>query len=359
MTATTRANYISQKYIIVAICVVLLIGIPGYYIITSNHFSSSMQQIVNVMMMTNRTNPRDDVNMKENKSVAFDTNETKVIMFWTTWYSNKMWFKLPKSALGRSLFKPKYCKHTNCILTNDHSRLKEADVLLFYGPPSWPKIRYPHQYYAHFMHEAPGRRHSGTLLGVYNGKINLTINFRHDADVHVPYNTFVARDKPITYKPRFPLANKTKMAVWPVSHCKTLSQREDYVKELSKYIEVDIFGGCGKYKCPRGSSHTCLEKWERSYKFFLSFENIFCDDYITEKLFKTLEHEIIPVVLGGGNYTRDAPPHSVINILDFSSPKALADYLIELGKDEERYYSYFRWKSGYEMAEIYSVMMCR
>ncbi|KAK2157523.1 hypothetical protein LSH36_189g00033 [Paralvinella palmiformis] len=68
---------------------------------------------------------------------------------------------------------------------------------------------------------------------------------------------------------------------------------------------------------------------------------------------------MIPVVLGGGNYTTDVPPHSVINLLDFSSPKSLADYQIELGKDETRYYSYFQWKSDYKLADISSVMMCR
>ncbi|KAK2143751.1 hypothetical protein LSH36_816g00037 [Paralvinella palmiformis] len=272
-----------------------------------------------------------------------------------------MWFNLPKSALGRSLFQRKYCKHTNCILTNDHSRLKEADVLLFYfgDGPNWPKIRYPQQYYAHFIHEAPGKRRTRTFLDKYEGKINLTINFRHDADVYVPYNTFFRRLTSIPYKPRVPLAMKTKMAVWPVSHCKTSSQREDYVKELSKYIDVDIFGACGPYKCKRSKTHDCLNQWEKTYKFYLSFENNICDDYITEKLFKTLDNEIIPIVLGGGNYTNDAPPHSVINVLDFSSPKSLADYLIELGKNETRYYDYFKWKSDYEMANIYSIMMCR
>ena len=173
-------------------------------------------------------------------------------MFWTTWYGFKIWFNLPKSALSGALFQRGYCKHRNCVLTNNHSRLKEADVLLFYygDRPNWPMVRYPHQYYGHFIHEAPNNRPIRTFLDKYEGKINLTINFRHDADVLAPYQSFFRRPVSIPYKPHAPLAAKKKMAVWPVSHCKTLSQREDYVKELSKYIGVDIFGGCGPYKCP-------------------------------------------------------------------------------------------------------------
>ena len=59
-------------------------------------------------------------------------------------------------------------------------------------------------------------------------------------------------------------------------------------QELRKYISVDIFGACGqKEKCPRDSEQ-CFRDIERSYKFYLSFENSFCKEYITEKFWKTL-----------------------------------------------------------------------
>ena len=39
--------------------------------------------------------------------------------------------------------------------------------------------------------------------------------------------------------------NKTRLIAWIVSHCKTKSQRENYVGELKKHIKVDVFGKCG------------------------------------------------------------------------------------------------------------------
>lgn len=42
---------------------------------------------------------------------------------------------------------------------------------------------------------------------------------------------------------------KKKSVAWFVSNCFTSSERERYVAELKKYIEVDIFGTCGTLEC--------------------------------------------------------------------------------------------------------------
>ena len=149
------------------------------------------------------------------------------------------------------------------------------------------------------------------------------------------------------------------MIVWPVSHCHTDSLREDYVKELSKYIDVDIYGACGKYNCSRNDQSWCMKEWESKYLFYLSFENSICEDYITEKTFQPLRYELIPVVLGGGNYSRDTPPHSVVNARDFESPKDLANFLIHLAADEQRYRSYFKWKTHYKIVGGVHWFLCR
>ena len=56
-------------------------------------------------------------------------------------------------------------------------------------------------------------------------------------------------------------------------------QREDYVMELQKHIDVDIYGACGQLSCPtRRGQHqgNCLKEVEKTHKFYLSFENSHC-----------------------------------------------------------------------------------
>ena len=80
-----------------------------------------------------------------------------------------------------------------------------------------------------------------------------------------------------------------KPVAWLVSNCQTASHRELYVKELQKYVPVDVFGKCGEpLKCTKGRDE-CFVEIAESYKFYLSFENSICEDYVTEKFFNILK----------------------------------------------------------------------
>ena len=130
------------------------------------------------------------------------------------------------------------------------------------------------------------------------------------------------------------------------------SFREKYVKQLSEFIDVDIYGDCGKFKCPRNKEHwlsdpDCYVHLAAKYKFYLSFENSICIDYVTEKFFSILHYDMVPVVMGGANYTAIAPPHSFIDALEFEGPKELADYLNLLDQDDRLYREYFEWKQEF------------
>ena len=70
---------------------------------------------------------------------------------------------------------------------------------------------------------------------------------------------------------------------------------------------VDVFGKCGPNKCPGTNSGVvsgeCGRLLEREYMFYLAFENSKCDDYVTEKFFATAKMDIVPIVMGGSNYS--------------------------------------------------------
>jgi hypothetical protein len=87
---------------------------------------------------------------------------------------------------------------------------------------------------------------------------------------------------------------------------------------------------------------------KQKYKFYLSFENSFCKEYLTEKVAKMMSLNIVPIVLGGSRYADYLPPHSYISVRNFSSPKKLADYLLLLDANDSLYNMYFEWKNQYK-----------
>ena len=144
-----------------------------------------------------------------------------------------------------------------------------------------------------------------------------------------------------------------------MSHCETSSRRENYVLEMMKYIKIDIYGKCDSYfpnvkqiPCSKDSLNDCFADLVDSYKYYLSFENSLCDDYITEKYWKFYTDEmifktnILPIVRGAKRYQYESVANmkSFIFSDDFESPKALAYYLNHLNLNPSLYLEYFKWK---------------
>ena len=55
------------------------------------------------------------------------------------------------------------------------------------------------------------------------------------------------------------ISGKTKLVAWMVSNCRKDSGRNDYVKELQKFINIDVYGKCGPLKCDNNDSNTCCK----------------------------------------------------------------------------------------------------
>lgn len=93
---------------------------------------------------------------------------------------------------------------------------------------------------------------------------------------------------------------------------------------------------------------------DKIYRFYGAFENTLCKEYVTEKMYYTLERNLIPLVYGGANYKDIVPPHSYINVDDFDTISELTDYLTYLGKNKAEYVKYFWWRKYYEVARFNS-----
>ena len=187
----------------------------------------------------------------------------------------------------------------------------------------------------------------------WNDFFNLTMTYRRDSDVFMPYGRIV--EQPQSGDNNYQRhKNKTELISWLVSNCNTRSKREVLVEELRKYLpgdKIHVYGKCGSMKCSGaspGERDDCWKMLEQKYKFYLALENSICPDYVTEKLFEALKHDIVPIVLGGADY-KGFPPNSFINMMDFTNMSSLAEYLIRLDNDDALYSKYFAWKSKYSV----------
>ena len=178
------------------------------------------------------------------------------------------------------------------------------------------------------------------------------MTYRTDSDVFMPYGRIVEQHQP-DMKRHPGMNNKTEFASWLVSNCNTKSKRETLVEELRKHLpanKIHVYGKCGSMKCAGDSPDDregCWKMLEQKYKFYLALENSICPDYVTEKMFEALKHDIVPIVLGGADYNRIFPQNSFINMMDFKNMSSLAEYLMKLDNDDALYAKYFSWKSNY------------
>lgn len=95
--------------------------------------------------------------------------------------------------------------------------------------------------------------------------------FRRDSDIVAPYENWQYYDPKVTQieQDRNYGQNKTKKVAWFVSNCSARNNRLQFAHELGKYIQVDIYGACGNYKCSRSHAEKCFDILDKEYKFYL------------------------------------------------------------------------------------------
>lgn len=178
---------------------------------------------------------------------------------------------------GQALFSRENCPVDRCQITHDHD---EADVLVFqnsdvfYEPAKWRRkdqvwIAYLLESPVHTFDKKFKRKHRG------NHEFNWTATYRADSDIVAPYSKFVpyedqldrynllkrtrapltdARDADTTRKhmeevyaltsshQRSLIRGKKGKVAWLASNCNAANNRLEYARELSEFIQVDIYG---------------------------------------------------------------------------------------------------------------------
>ncbi|KAM4696283.1 3-galactosyl-N-acetylglucosaminide 4-alpha-L-fucosyltransferase FUT3-like [Rhinophrynus dorsalis] len=238
---------------------------------------------------------------------------------------------------------------SGCKLTADRTLYNVSDAVVvhhvdvMYNKNSLPQQPRPnYQRWIWFNMEPPLIIRN---LHFLDNLINLTWTFRQDSDIYSPYGRIEALREP----QNFTIPAKSKLVSWVVSKWYPGAPRIAYYEELKKHIPIDVYGKKHK-KLSRDDFYTTISQ----YKFYLAFENSIYKDYITEKFWRNaLDSWTVPVVLGTfrKNYERFMPGDAFIHVDDFPSAKELAEFLLVLNKDDERYRKYFNWRSHYRLWE--------
>uniref|UniRef100_A0A8C5SN83 Fucosyltransferase n=1 Tax=Laticauda laticaudata TaxID=8630 RepID=A0A8C5SN83_LATLA len=235
---------------------------------------------------------------------------------------------------------------SNCYITMDRRTYNQSHAVIFHHRDIWwnlrnlpQKPRPLFQKWIWMNMESPS--HSPPKRGL-NRIFNLTLNYRRDADIHVPYGLLTF--KPKVYQAVVP--PKDKLVCWIVSN-RYPQERIRYYKELKKYIKIHTYGKLfGRHLSRKEFMPTVS-----SCKFYLAFENSIFKDYITEKIYFTFLAGSVPVVLGPPreNYEDYVLPQSFIHVDDFKSPRNLSEYLLMLDQNDTLYLSYFEWKKNFSV----------
>jgi alpha-1,3-fucosyltransferase len=309
-------------------------------------------------------------------------NKKQRILYWTQYFGTKDYEFKP----GDIVFKDAGCRVTNCLLTDDRSLLNTSDAVIFHindfddrDMPD-PLHRRPNQRFIFHNYETMVGFDDYPMFTQTKHFFNWTMTYRRDSDIYdvrtygaiqrrtnalPPPTSMPVRLGPEVLPPdpasmmmtnhnksissrHFLLAKKTKMVAWFASHCRTDSLREKYFQLVGQHVPIDTYGSCGSLKCVPLRSEKC-DKLLDSYKFYVAAENAICPDYVTEKFYRAMAADIVPIVYGGADYSAYAPPMSYINAGDFKSPKALADYLKLLDENDGLYLKFFDWKKDYEV----------
>ncbi|XP_064480212.1 glycoprotein 3-alpha-L-fucosyltransferase A-like [Ornithodoros turicata] len=263
---------------------------------------------------------------------------------------------------GRQLFTRNKCPVDRCqVFRNETLKNmpgKDVDAMVFKDyMPDIPRTD-PQQIWILHLLESPMH----ISIAAPPGVINWAATYRSDSVIVTPYAKFVLFDPLVKQLPlngKNFAKGKKKMVAWFVSNCFVSKWRLEYANELGKHVQVDIYGQCGTLKCDRHDQKRCLDMLDKDYKFYLSFENANCKDYITEKFYNALWHDVVPIVMGASpdEYRKAAPFHSYIHVDDFESPKDLARYLKVLDSNSTLYSEYFAWKGTGEF--INTFFWCR
>ena len=185
--------------------------------------------------------------------------------------------------------------------------------------------------------------HDLLTIPTFNKYFNATsfIDLRSD----IPWVLKVSSYEEMQSVPK--VQNPIKKAVTAIFNCASKNNREAIVLEMSEIVPIDSIGNCIRNApWPVCAGQPC-EKEEvlMRYMFCLVFENGVSPGFVSEKIHQCFRAGSLPIWYGTEDIWKLVPKGSYIDMRDFESHKALAEYMVRLINNETLYNSYFEWKN--------------
>ncbi len=148
------------------------------------------------------------------------------------------------------------------------------------------------------------------------------MTYRRDSEIPIPFGYYREGVPAENHgNTTVDLSKKKDLIVWIASNCFQMTwPRLPFIKQLSKFLPVRAYGGCGNLTCLPLRSHRCNQVFN-GFKFHLALANSECREYITEKFWTNSLLYDAP----REDFEKLAPPNSFIHVSDFSTLEDLAD----------------------------------
>lgn len=278
---------------------------------------------------------------------AGDHNKHQKLFYILSW--TPMDYLSYQMLMGQEAFEN--CSSDNCFFTDDtayFANITTFDAIMFNVVElkmgmNKPDYRIPQQIYCMYGFEPAAPDHR--VPQEFDYFFNITFTYKLTSTITIPFIQIKDDDdkvigpdinvewtdwslvKEVTSHIKKKLQDKSIAAAWIHSNCEPLwPDAAVYAKHLKIALNsyghrLDIYKKCGPTRCPEIESRMkgmcgqsmcpefermdeCLALVESDYYFYLSFEKLFAEDYVTEKLLRALQHFAVPVVFGNTNYSR-------------------------------------------------------
>ncbi|KAL0820859.1 hypothetical protein ABMA28_005528 [Loxostege sticticalis] len=378
----------ARRVFVVSVCVfgLMYAVLPTkvFYIFTEPSEQQKHADILYEHVSDINTDTTAQLRVDNNSDIQKDTPERVELKYILQWNGRIPPFHVMEE--GQAAFYRHDCEYKNCFITHNRNFLGDItkfDAIAFnckecpeLTARDLPKRRSETQKYIFGASESA---HNYPICDpVYDDFFNWTWTYRLDSDILWRYITIYDLEghivgpkpdmkwpelAPVSDEFKKQLESKNKVVAWFVSNCHSMSNRDKFVDILSREAkikygwDVDVYGYCGNLRCPQYRSSECFNILKRDYYFYLSFENSFAQDYVTEKLLSALNNDAVPIVFGSANYSRFLPPGSYLDARELG-PIKLAETMDEIYKNKTRYYEFFRWKNHFRYKHTFESDVC-